>query len=107
MFNQFDQDEFDKKFAEAEARIAAAQKEMEARKAQFDKEWAETEARINAGIAAQRKMHDEFERESVHAHTHHNHSCYNNAHRAHQRFVDEVNRQQFQDFVNSVNMNMF
>ena len=101
MFNQFDQDEFDRKFAEAEAKFEQAQKEAEARKLQFDKEWAEAEERINARIAAQRKMHDDDECESVHVH--HSGSCYNNAHRAHQQFVDEVNRQQFADFVNSMN----
>ena len=105
MFNQFDQDEFDREFASASARIKQAQKEAEARKAQFDREFDEAEKRINARIAAQRKMHDDGECESVHVH-HRSGSCSANA-RIHQQFVDEMHRQQFADFVNSVNMNMF
>ena len=103
MFNQlFDEKEFNREFGEVAAKIAAAQKEAEDRKAQFDREFDEAEKRINARIEEQRKMRAESEREQTHVH--HNHSCYNNAHRAHQRFVDEVNRQQFQQFVNSMNM---
>lgn len=97
----FDQEKFDREFAEAEAKFEQARKEAEARKAQFDKEWAEAEKRIDARIAAQRKMHAECEREQTRIH--HSGSCSANA-RIHQQFVDEVNRQQFMDFVN---MNMF
>ena len=109
MFNQlFDEKEFNREFGEVAAKIAAAQKEAEDRKALFDREFDEAEKRINARIEEQRKMRAESERDSLHAQTHHRSgSCYNNAHRAHQQFVDEMHRQQFADFVNSVNMNMF
>ena len=107
MFNQFDQDEFDREFASASARIKQAQKEMEARKAQVDREFDEAEKRINARIEEHRKMHDESEQTHVHRHSG---SCSANA-RMHQQFVDEMNRQQFADhvrshldFVNSMNM---
>lgn len=103
MFNQlFDEKEFNREFGEVAAKIAAAQKEAEARKAQFDREFDEAEKRINARIEEQRKMHAESEREQNHVH-HRSGSCSANA-RIHQQFVDEVNRQQFQQFVNSMNM---
>ena len=101
MFNQlFDEKEFDRQFAEAEAKFEQARKEAEARKAQFDREFDEAEKRINARIEEQRKMHAECEENHVH---HRSGSCSANA-RIHQQFVDEVNRQQFQNFVNSMNM---